>query len=272
MRVCGAPETSVCVVIQPMARGRVSIALVSPLLVISLASCGAPLPDRISVSPSASSAASALASEPPYAAASGTLASGQTARASGPFFVRYTEATVADTPDEDRLNAPIFVFVLEGTLVLDGQRLSAGAARFVEVGIHRFHAGTPLARIASVGVLPTLERMAALPRGHRLVFASDDISSQAMPAGQYSDALFMIVLAPGAGVGPHTHAGVELKLLLNGRLEVDSAGSGSRVLAAPAFDLISPNRVMSARNVGSQTARLLVFLANPVGLPVPGAR
>jgi hypothetical protein len=199
------------------------------------------------------------------------LASGQTARASGPFFVRYTEATVADTPDEDHLNAPIFVFVLEGTLVLDGQRLSAGAARLVEAGSHRFQAGTPLARIVSVGVLPTLERSAALPHGHRMLFASDDISSESMPAAQYGDSLFMITLAPGAGIGPHKHAGIEQMFLLDGRLEVSSAGSPSRVVAAPAFDLILPNRLISSRNVGNQTARLLVLLATPAGQPVQGA-
>lgn len=242
----------------------------SLLLVLALGSCAAPAADRVDASPSTGSAPSATG-EPAYAPASGALVSGQVARAGGPFFVRSTEATITDSADELRVNAPIFVFVLEGTLVLDGKRLSAGAARLVQVGSHYVRSAGASARIVSVGVLPTLERSAALPHGHRMLFASDDISSESMPAAQYGDSLFMITLAPGAGIGPHKHAGIEHMFLLDGRLEVSSAGSPSRVVAAPAFDLILPNRVISSRNVGSQTARLLVLLATPAGQPVQGA-
>ena len=201
---------------------------------------------------------------PAYGRAAGVLATGRVTREAGTFRVRYLEV-LFERAAMERADGPAFAFVLDGDHSIDGRVLPPGTAMFLEPGRRRHQAATATSRVLFVSVRDASDRTRPLVAGERLVHESADLPRDAMPPGGYDDSLVMVVLPPGADVAPHRHGGIEQGLLLNGRVQIQSEGSPTRVIEAIAADLVLPDRTLSVRNVGSTTARFLVFLARPDG-------
>jgi quercetin dioxygenase-like cupin family protein len=88
-----------------------------------------------------------------------------------------------------------------------------------------------------------------------------------LAAGRYTESLRLVVVQPGGRSAAHLHSGVEVVLLLEGRVLVRSG------LFAPSFFALGegfymlPKVPVQVINVGNTAARTLVYSITPEGAP-----
>ncbi|HWA61750.1 MAG TPA: cupin domain-containing protein [Caulobacteraceae bacterium] len=101
------------------------------------------------------------------------------------------------------------------------------------------------------------------------------LQEQPFPGPSDHTVLFHTRIARGAGIPPHTHPGIEMTYVLQGRALVKIAGRPDlRVAAGDSFS-IADGVVHSVRNVGSATLTLVstyvVDKDKPLASPATGA-
>lgn len=114
-----------------------------------------------------------------------------------------------------------------------------------------------------VSVRPVAARGAPMPiPTASLVYESPDLA--ALPAGPYVETLEEITVAPEGVSADVGSAGAAVLFVLDGRVEVQSAGGSSIQLGGREATLLQPGASVRVADAGDRPAHLLKFAVTPV--------
>ncbi|MEJ0066242.1 MAG: cupin domain-containing protein [Caulobacteraceae bacterium] len=99
------------------------------------------------------------------------------------------------------------------------------------------------------------------------------LQDQPFPAPRYHTATIRVVVDPGGEVAPHTHPGLEMGYVLDGRAVLTVAGQPPRSLGAGDSFAVSARTVHSVRNAGrgalTMVSTYVVEQGQPIASPAP---
>ena len=191
----------------------------------------------------------------------------------GPVYIRMIRfAQPVGYVINSKQHVPSVIYVETGVhrLILNGQPpldLMAGQAKFHQSVTHtHLNPGPDPSVWYSIALWPSSARGQPLVDPvARAAFESDDIASEVLPQGAYSQVLRQITLAKLGTTGAHRFGGLTAIYMLTGSLTIRSAHQPSATLSAGQGAAFLPDTALQETNAGPAQAVFLEYITTAVG-------
>lgn len=125
-------------------------------------------------------------------------------------------------------------------------------------------AAPPQAGVGSASAKLSESKLVATGSPVHVSFIGDEPS---LGAGTYQELLNLVTLQPGGRTVSHKHGGVEWVIVVEGTIEVRTAGGTKATLTVGQTGKVAPNTAVQAVNTGTGVAKFLAFFVTADGQP-----
>ena len=125
-------------------------------------------------------------------------------------------------------------------------------------------AAPPQAGVGSASAKLSESKLVATGAPVHVSFIGDEPS---LGAGTYQELLNLVTLQPGGRTVSHKHGGVEWVIVVEGTIEVRTAGGTKATLTVGQTGKVAPNTAVQAVNTGTGVAKFLAFFVTADGQP-----
>lgn len=125
-------------------------------------------------------------------------------------------------------------------------------------------AAPPQAGVGSATAKLSESKLVATGSPVHVSFIGDEPS---LGAGTYQELLNLVTLQPGGRTVSHKHGGVEWVIVVEGTIEVRTAGGTKATLTVGQTGKVAPNTAVQAVNTGTGVAKFLAFFVTADGQP-----